>query len=483
MTAPVPRTLTGRVAVAASVAVCLALIAAAVPILFASERADRRALDRDLRDSALRLRETAAASLGVGSRPGLGTSELPESLRAPAVLLPGSRPTELSGAALDPGEGRFARALRADGYGFLTGGEVPTGFPDDGRRGLRTVEAAGERWRVETIALGDRARLEVAAPLRPIERRAARLRQLVGGTLLAALAAAGLLARWLARVALRPLADLRGTAAYVRDTGDLGARVSRDGAPEEVAALAGDLDAMLTRLERAGGEREAALHAARRFAADAGHELRAPLTSLRANLSLAADGRAVDGDRTSAVHAAAEDSDRMGRLVDGLQALARGEAGLAASHAVDLGELADQAVAAARTRHPHLEIELRVPEAGPCVDGDRDGLRRILDNLLENAAGHGRPEGRVVVQADAADGGAAVLTVDDDGPGIPAGERDRVLERFTRGSTPRAAGTGLGLAIVAAEAARHGGSIALEDAALGGLRVRIDLPAQSVDRH
>ena len=90
----------------------------------------------------------------------------------------------------------------------------------------------------------------------------------------------------------------------------------------------------------------------------------------------------------------------------------------------------------------------------------------------ENAAVHGRPAGRISTTITA----AGELTVDDDGDGIPAGERGAVLERFARGSTARGPGTGLGLAIAAAQAARHGGNLALGDAPSGGLRARVTFP-------
>ena len=96
----------------------------------------------------------------------------------------------------------------------------------------------------------------------------------------------------------------------------------------------------------------------------------------------------------------------------------------------------------------------------------------LLDNLLENAAIHGRPAGRIVTTITA----AGELTVDDDGDGIPLAERTTVLERFARGSTAHGPGTGLGLAIAAAQATRHGGSLTLLDAPAGGLRARVVFP-------
>ena len=165
----------------------------------------------------------------------------------------------------------------------------------------------------------------------------------------------------------------------------------------------------------------------------------------------------------------------MNRLVDGLQGLARGEAGLDRSGGdVDLGDIADSAVYVTRTRHPDLSIDIDLPESGPTVIGDGDGLWRVIENLLENAARHGRPGGHIMIQVARLNGGAEIV-VDDDGPGIPPAERERVMRRFQRGPGAAAAGSGLGLAIVEAEAIRHGGQLSLGASKLGGLRARVSI--------
>jgi two-component system, OmpR family, sensor histidine kinase PrrB len=109
------------------------------------------------------------------------------------------------------------------------------------------------------------------------------------------------------------------------------------------------------------------------------------------------------------------------------------------------------------------------------VQGDAGGLRALLDNLLENAALHGRPQGRIAVGIGRVEDGGTSITVDDDGPGIPPGERSAVVGRFARGAGAQRPGSGLGLAIVASEAARHGGALELGDSPLGGLRARVVL--------
>jgi signal transduction histidine kinase len=277
------------------------------------------------------------------------------------------------------------------------------------------------------------------------------------------------------RLALRPLRELARNAGQVQGTDDLEIKLRAAGQPREVAVLAEELDLMLSRLDEAVAAREAALLAARRFAADAGHELRTPLQSVRANVDIASSDEANAEQRRHALETAALQSDRLSRLVDGLQTLARGESGLASVAAdVDLGDIADAAVFAARTRHPEVAIDSELPASGPVVHGDADGLWRVVENLLENAARHGRPGGHVRLRVSNNGAGAEIL-VEDDGPGIPAAERERVVGRFARCRGTTAAGSGLGLAIVEAEARRHGGTLALSASKLGGLLARVTL--------
>jgi signal transduction histidine kinase len=131
-------------------------------------------------------------------------------------------------------------------------------------------------------------------------------------------------------------------------------------------------------------------------------------------------------------------------------------------------------VFAARTRHPEVTIESELPAAGPVVHGDADGLWRVIENLLENAARHGRPGGHARLRVSA-DGAGAEILVEDDGPGIPLAERERVIRRFARGQNAAAGGSGLGLAIVEAEARRHGGTLTLSASELGGLLARVTI--------
>ena len=129
-----------------------------------------------------------------------------------------------------------------------------------------------------------------------------------------------------------------------------------------------------------------------------------------------------------------------------------------------------------------MTASLRAPESGPVVKAEAESLRMLLDNLLDNAALHGRPDGTIEVVIETLPSGEAVIEVNDDGAGIPESERAHVLERFVRGEGARGAGTGLGLAIAAAQAARYGGSLTLGTSPLGGLQVRVVIPAAAAGR-
>jgi signal transduction histidine kinase len=474
------RSIGGRTALAAAGAATLAFALAGVGVLVAADSAERRALDRDLRASVKRVAQPARARAhrddpGVGR----GAGEPPPFAdgHPPPARGPAGGPVPAGGMPLDPGIDRFARIIGSTGRVLRAdGATVPDDFPlTPSDRRLRTVSVDGERWRTETISLGEPGTtLQVAARLAPLESRQRRLRTIVALAFVVALLGSAGLALALSRAALAPLARLRAGAARVHDTEDLDARIEAGGGVTETDELAGELNAMLARLQRAAAEREQALSSARRFAADAGHELRTPLTSLTA--SIATLGRGEGAERDAALARAEGDLVRLTSLVAQLQALARGDAGLSATaQSVDLGELADAAVDSVRARHPELRLTLDVPESGPLVHGDADGLRGILDNLLENAALHGRPAGHVTATISP----DATITVDDDGPSIPASEREAVLERFVRGAGAGGPGTGLGLAIVAAQAARHGGAISLSDAPTGGLRATVTLRASA----
>ena len=250
------------------------------------------------------------------------------------------------------------------------------------------------------------------------------------------------------------------------------------GGPTELRSLAASFNAMLARLGRSAADRERALAATRRFAADAGHELRTPLTSVQATLSTLERHLDLPPERRAEMLGdALAEQRRLVELLDGLQALARGDAGPLELTEVDLAEVVDAAAAAAVERHPGLDLSAELPDAPVAIEGWEPGLRLLADNLVENAVRHGRPHGHIRVTLDAPpdgeDGGGAVLTVDDDGPGIADADRERIFAPFARLESTNGEGSGLGLALVQQQVRHHGARIDVGESPLGGARFSV----------
>jgi two-component system, OmpR family, sensor histidine kinase PrrB len=341
--------------------------------------------------------------------------------------------------------------------------------------GLQTFTAGDTNYRAFVTTLNDPnlgglARLEVITSLATVERRQSQLNRRLVVIGLIALAAAGL-GTWLAaELLLRPLRRLRAVTSTIADDEDLDRRVPSDDGPGELRSLAASFNAMLARLGRSADDRERALDATRRFAADAGHELRTPLTSVQTTLDTLRRHPELAPERREAMIAdALAEHQRLVGLLDGLQALARGDAAPVEHGDVDLAEIVDAAVSAAAERHPEVDLAADLPEDPVVVDGWEPGLRLLADNLIENAARHGRPSGRVRVTLTP----AAVLHVDDDGPGVPPDQRAQIFEPFTRIDGVDRPGSGLGLALVAQQVRHHGASIQVGDADLGGARFTV----------
>ncbi len=291
----------------------------------------------------------------------------------------------------------------------------------------------------------------------------------LGGAVLALLA--GL---FVARRAMRPIAELTDAAREIELTRDPSRRLPFPEAEDEVAELARTLDGMLAALDASRSDTEAMLVRQREFIADASHELRTPLTSVLANLELLSEE--LDGEQAETAHAALRSTRRMRRLVGDLLLLARADARRTQPQRPT--DLAGVLVEAAAELEPVAEgHELSVTAEHAVVSGTRDDLHRLTLNLLENALRHTPPGTKIRAHSALADG-EAVLTVEDDGPGIPLELRRRVFERFVRGGRDGGRGSGLGLAIVRAVVEAHNGNVTLEVPNCGsGTRFVIRLPA------
>ncbi|GLZ75786.1 two-component sensor histidine kinase [Actinorhabdospora filicis] len=350
------------------------------------------------------------------------------------------RPDEI-GSALARGEKLTVRADQATYEGFL---------------------------RVGAVAAADRIVL-VAVPLAEMQHNVHYFKTGLFILIPVLIVVLGLAIWYVVGMALRPVETLRRSAEDVRGGERL---VVPHGGEDEIHRLAVTLNTMLERLERARDKQ-------RSFVADAAHELRSPLANMRTELEVAAR----IGPTPELLDDLLSDVERLGRLTDDLLLLARAddpERLRLKKERVDVGDL----LTAICQRYTGSRVPVTCvppPEDAPLwVDGDVDGLRRAISNLVDNAVRHAAT--RVVVSADAHPDGVRV-SVTDDGEGVPVSDRARVFERFTRLDGARSrdkGGTGLGLAIVRELVARHGGTVTLHDAAPGrtppGLRADVVLP-------
>jgi two-component system, OmpR family, sensor histidine kinase PrrB len=483
-----PRSLRARIALAAVAALALSYLLAGTLLINGVESDGRDALDRDLRQRVELIGRRPPPRTAL--RPGAQAIQPAPTPNGPPGGFPGGPGGEGPGPppeeeSLLAGSGSYVQ-VAVGGQVVQQRGDVPDGAPDvPDRDGLSTVTVNGNSWRALTTTLGPNrnVRIEVLSSLDDVEARVDRTRELVILLGLAALVVTALAAWGFTTLAVRPLARLREGAARVSGADDLSTTLPDDDGPDEVRSLARTLNEMLARLRASTEAMDRALQATRRFAADAGHELRTPLTGMRANLdTLARNPDLPQADRDALVGEVVAEQERIVHLLDGLQALARGEAAESLPREeIELGDVVDAALYAARRRHPGITYELTEADSGATLSGWEGGLRLLIDNLLDNAALHGRPGGRVDVGVER-DDGALVVRVADDGPGVPPAERERILEPFRRGESVTAEGTGLGLAIVAQQVALHGGTLDLAESQSGGLAVRVALPSNGSTR-
>jgi len=439
-----------RTALAAIAAVLVAVLVFGFVARWEFSAASRGRVDRELEDRSA----TAPILAAVAER--LSQSELALTLQPARVLLDG----------------------RMVGLGPLPAGRLaPVTAP-----GWSTIAVGRQRWRAYTVEVldvprpGDRALVQVLEPLAGSDAAIKRTWRTLLRFGIAAVVVAGIIGYLLGLLAARPLARLR------RDAGRLDARDRRTWSigqrygAVEVDEVAAALDDGLRRLGEETERREAALAAARSFAANATHELRTPLQGAILNLGVARDRRTDEATRLEMIELSLSQVQRMGASLSAVRAL--GDAEIAQKEwfeSVDLAELVDAVLADEQRRFPDVEVQLDVAEGGAAAHAWREGLQLAVSNMIRNALVHGRPADgsghRVVVRVS-----AAGVEVDDNGPGVPATDRQRVLRRFERGSSG-GAGAGLGLSICDEVAQAHGGTVAVEQSALGGARVVLRLGA------
>jgi two-component system OmpR family sensor kinase len=332
--------------------------------------------------------------------------------------------------------------------------------------GYADVRAGSESWRTYGLQTLNGV-IQIAQPVRVREvlARGAALRVVIPLLLLLPLLGAAIVG-----VVGNGLLPLRRIAMEVqrRDAHSL-TPIATERLPQEVAPLVNELNRLLARLH-------AAFQTQRAFVADAAHELRSPLTAVRLQLQLLdrAPDEAARREARSNLGAAVE---RAIHLVEQLLTLARSEPRDVAGELsrIALEQAAADGIADANALAVARDIDLGLEAEPAAVRGDREALRTLVRNLVDNAVRYTPAGGRVRVSTHNGASGAT-LEVTDSGPGIPAADRERAFDRFYRRANAAEGGSGLGLAIVKAIADRHGAQISLDDAPGGGLRVTVGFP-------
>ena len=445
--------------------VLAAIVAALSAFVVTRLRSDLTAeLDRGLRDAGGQIAPAYRAE---------GPAEFHDTTR---TVLPTAGNEPAGAQILDPagnvvlheGAGATATALiDRDTLVEALGGATVIGSarPRDRAGHLRLIAAPASR-------RGRRQVLVVAKSLRHVDDATHRVLVLL---LLGGSGALGLVALggwWIARRALRPVERMTRRAEAIR-IDDLSQRIAVPRVNDELAQLARTLNAMLDRLQDGVEARE-------RLIADASHELRAPLASMRAELDVSLREHRLEAPARAALQLAHDDAVRLSRIVDNLLTLARVDEGRLELLITpqDVSELAERAVRAHRAAAIERRVQVVVTGDEVVADVDGDRFEQVLGNLIDNAIRHSPEGGRVRLAIRRADAETQV-TVSDDGPGIPPDAREHVFQRFSRQDTARSrGGAGLGLAICREIVHAHGGRIAVDDQPPPGTTIRITLPTE-----
>lgn len=439
-----------------TVALLAVLILFGINVLWQQRRIGTRRVDRELEALTATLANVVEEELKEGDDVSTAVGEATTTVTAPGRAL----------AILDTG----GHVIGARWSGLQLGGQLPRGDAPS----VQTVQTPGGAWRVHAAphTFGSRTLVVlIATPVTDLlrEQREAQEAMLVGIPIVLVLAAAGGL--WLASIGLRPITDMARRAASIPPTGleDLGQTERTD----ELGQLATAFNGLVARLR-------AALQTQRQFMADASHELRTPVSIVRAtsDVMLTKDHRD-EAEYREAIAIVGGQSRRLGRLVDDMLVLARADAGGYPLRPVDL--YLDEVVADCRRAVDVLATERGVTirsNGSPDIPfrGDEDLLRRLVLNVLQNAVQH-TPSGGAVEVEVRQEPEAVRIRVTDEGAGIAAEDRERIFDRFVQLDAARKGqGTGLGLPIARWIAEAHRGTLTLERSSPGSTTFCVLLP-------
>jgi two-component system sensor histidine kinase MprB len=359
----------------------------------------------------------------------------------------------------------------------MTDGVIASNNP--GNSVIQDVRVNGSHLRMitfhDSLTDGTPVAVQIARPLGTVDNTLADLRLVLALLLIGGMAMAAILGRIASRRVLAPLAEVADVAQEIAETDNLSKRL-RVHADDEVGQLATNFNAMLDRLESSRDALDESVRAQRQLVADASHELRTPVTSLRTNIEVLLAGAELDPeDRRRLLADVVEQSEELSALVNDLIELARGDQPGAETDEVRLDGVAEECLARARRNAPRIRFDATlVPTV---VDGVPERLARAINNLLDNAARHSPADGTVEVQV-----GPKGVEVRDHGTGVDPEDLPYVFDRFFRGRNSRGRqGSGLGLAIVRQVAEQHRGSVSVTNAVDGGAIFNLWLPGSPAD--
>jgi two-component system, OmpR family, sensor histidine kinase PrrB len=365
----------------------------------------------------------------------------------------------------------LVRTARVDGITVSLPKNIVLPKFDDG---YDTTTIDGVEYRVRTFTAG-KASIAVGAPLaethRLIDELHRRVLLICGGVIVST----GVVASALWLIMINPFRVLAQQARVINAQSNPDEVKVRG--VQEAVEIAEAVEGMLARIGDEQQRTKAALESARDFAAVASHELRTPLTAMRTNLEVLAMLDLPDEQRKEVIADVMRTQTRIEATLTALERLAQGELTTVDDFVpVDITDLLDRAAHDAMRNDPALQVSLASPTTVLMV-GMPAGLRLVIDNAITNAVKHGGATEIRLAAISSVDG--VEITVDDNGAGVPEGERAAVFDRFSRGSTAARSGSGLGLALVAQQAEIHGGTASLETSPMGGARLLLRLPPPS----
>jgi two-component system sensor histidine kinase MprB len=412
--------------------------------------------------------------------------QIDDSLKAQAGLIAGGDLRALGEGIPAPspsagGPAQYSQVVASDGTVVAAFGGLRLPFDSaarsvatgQGANALEDVHVDGSSLRMLVFGVGGGA-VELARPLEAVDRVTAKLRLILVLICLGGVGLAAALSRFAARRVLTPLAEVASAAQHISETEDLTRRIDIR-SDDEVGELVRRFNLMLDKLQASRTALDRSVKDQQQLVADASHELRTPVTSLRTNIEILQDTPDLaDDERSQLLSDVVEQIDELTSLVAGLIELAREPAQTVHFEPVRLDELVDQAIVRARRNAPTVAFDAKLESL--VIDGDRERLARALNNLLDNATHHS-PAGEVVEVSLSDDR----LRVRDHGSGIDPADLPHIFDRFYRGMDSRGRpGSGLGLAIASQVIEQHNGLVTARNAPDGGAIFEVTLPpAQS----